>query len=200
MKVLAPILIFAFWLIMIFTASHNLRVFTTFSKALYEAGPIPRKIPEFFLTDQNGKNRKISEFRGKYILVNFMYTRCKSVCHIVNSKLIHVKDRIIDLMPEKIQIVSISFDQAEEPDRLDMSWRHHGSAPGWWWTELSEQDSKSNAEKLRAMGIWVGQRPNGEYDHTAFIFLVNPMGDVIKIFRPEMDSDLLADAVLEEIK
>ncbi len=34
------------------------------------------EVPDFELTDQNGRRTKLSDFRGQVVAVNFLYTRC----------------------------------------------------------------------------------------------------------------------------
>lgn len=47
----------------------------------------PKPIPEFELTDQNGRPRSFSSLRGAPILVFFGFTRCPDVCPAALTKL-----------------------------------------------------------------------------------------------------------------
>jgi protein SCO1/2 len=38
--------------------------------------------PEFTLTDQNGKRVSMAEYRGKPVVVTYLYTHCKETCPI----------------------------------------------------------------------------------------------------------------------
>jgi peroxiredoxin len=38
--------------------------------------PVPRKSPEFTITDANGKESLLSSYRGKVVVIGFVYTTC----------------------------------------------------------------------------------------------------------------------------
>jgi protein SCO1 len=48
----------------------------------FRGGSMPRGIhaPEFTLTDQNDKRVSMAEYRGKPVVVTYLYTRCKETC------------------------------------------------------------------------------------------------------------------------
>ena len=48
----------------------------------FRGGSMPPDIhaPEFTLTDQNGKRVSMAEYRGKPVVVTYLYTHCKETC------------------------------------------------------------------------------------------------------------------------
>jgi protein SCO1/2 len=46
---------------------------------------IYHQLPDFLLTDQNGKQVSLSTFKDKIFVVNFFYTGCPSVCKLMNE-------------------------------------------------------------------------------------------------------------------
>jgi protein SCO1/2 len=48
----------------------------------FRGGSMPPGIhaPEFTLTDQNGKRVSMAEYRGKPVVVTYLYTHCKATC------------------------------------------------------------------------------------------------------------------------
>jgi protein SCO1/2 len=50
----------------------------------FRGGSMPRGVhaPEFTLTDQNGKRVSMTEYRGKPVVVTYLYTHCKETCPI----------------------------------------------------------------------------------------------------------------------
>src|ERR1700761_2106616 len=44
-------------------------------------------IPDFNLTDQNGKPVSFKNFKEKILVVNFFYTHCPSVCGLMNKNI-----------------------------------------------------------------------------------------------------------------
>ncbi len=65
--------------------------------------------PELGLHTWNGKDARIGDYRGKAVLVTFVYTNCPDVCPLIVDNLVRVKER---LGPDakRLQIVAVSVD------------------------------------------------------------------------------------------
>src|SRR5579864_3861972 len=50
-----------------------------------DLGGIPA--PDFRLTDQFGKPVSLSQFKGKPVVVTFLYTHCPDICPVIADKL-----------------------------------------------------------------------------------------------------------------
>ncbi|HTP10753.1 MAG TPA: SCO family protein [Anaerolineae bacterium] len=68
--------------------------------------------PDFALTDENGQPFKLSDLRGKWILLAYGYTHCPDVCPLTLSHLRDVK-QAIDPTGDKVQVAFVTID----PDR-----------------------------------------------------------------------------------
>lgn len=66
-------------------------------------------IPEFELVDEDGKVFHWSSFRGRFVLVNFHFTRCPSICKDLMASTQEVQKRIRGL-GDRVAILSISVD------------------------------------------------------------------------------------------
>ena len=66
-------------------------------------------VPEFEFTDRDGSSFGLNDMKGKFVILNFMFTQCKEICPMSTSKLF----RELYKRYEKealIQFVSISVD------------------------------------------------------------------------------------------
>lgn len=65
--------------------------------------------PELGLHTWNGRDVRIGDYRGKAVLVTFVYTSCPDVCPLIIDNLVRVKER---LGPEgkRLRIVGVSVD------------------------------------------------------------------------------------------
>jgi protein SCO1 len=54
------------------------------AKSPFRGGQMPSGVraPQFTLTDQNGKRVSMAEYRGKPVVVTYLYTHCKETCPI----------------------------------------------------------------------------------------------------------------------
>src|SRR5512143_4296817 len=83
------------------------------------AGVAPSAIgpaPDFALTDENGQPFKLSELRGKWILLAYGYTHCPDVCPLTLSRLRDVKNAV-DPNGDHVQVVFVTIDpERDMPD------------------------------------------------------------------------------------
>jgi protein SCO1/2 len=54
------------------------------AKSPFRGGTMPPGVraPQFTLTDQNGKRVSMAEYRGKPVVVTYLYTHCKETCPV----------------------------------------------------------------------------------------------------------------------
>lgn len=97
---------------------------------------VGQRVPDFQLVNQHGKAVKLSDFRGKVVLVTFLYTQCPfpDKCPMLAQKL----DKTRDLMDQvegaqgKFQVVSITLDpKRDTPENLKKYAQGHENAPNW---------------------------------------------------------------------
>ena len=78
----------------------------------------PRQMPDFTLTDTNNEPLKLSDLRGKAILIYFGYTHCPDVCPLSLADFRQIKKELADLA-NRVNFVMISVDGTRDtPDVL----------------------------------------------------------------------------------
>ncbi len=77
----------------------------------------PVQVGDFTLTSADGK-AALSDWRGKYLLVFFGFTRCPDVCPLTLGRLAKTYRELRE--PEDVQVVMVSFDpETDTPARLE---------------------------------------------------------------------------------
>jgi len=71
----------------------------------------------FTLTDHNGQNRSLSDFKGKVVVLFFGYTQCPDVCPTSMVELAEVK-RLLGADGDKLQGVFVTVDPARDTAEL----------------------------------------------------------------------------------
>ena len=71
----------------------------------------------FALKDHTGQERKLTDFKGKVVVVFFGYTQCPDVCPTTMTELVEVK-RLLGVNGEKLQAVFITVDPARDTAEL----------------------------------------------------------------------------------
>ncbi|MFN7920798.1 MAG: SCO family protein [Bryobacteraceae bacterium] len=92
-------------------------------------------VPDFALTDQQSQPVRLSQFRGRVVLVNFLYTRCPlpEVCPRLAASFASLQRRFAAGIPDRLTLLSISLDPTyDSPEVLQRYARQSGARyPGW---------------------------------------------------------------------
>ncbi|MCW5583689.1 MAG: SCO family protein [Gammaproteobacteria bacterium] len=174
--------------------------FTTAAYVLNSAGSSPRKTPELKILDQNGQQLSTNElFKNKYVLLNFMYFHCPYVCSSIMAKLTTIHNHLTNNQLKKLIIVSISIDPNHDTSEiLNQVWKTHDQPKIWHFVSLADEINKDSSNNLSRFGVWIYQRPDGFFNHSTYLFLLDPNGNIIHIFNAEQNNDEII-RTMEEI-
>jgi protein SCO1/2 len=90
-----------------------------------------RPMPDFALTDQQGRTVRLSDLRGRVVAVNFIYTRCPlpEVCPRLSANFARVQKRL----GSRVALLSITIDPRHDtPARLAEYAKIQGADPDGW--------------------------------------------------------------------
>jgi len=90
-------------------------------------------VTPFALTDERGLTFTDDGLRGHPTIVNFVFTRCDTICPVISMKMERLQERLSDRRAESIKLVSISVDPKHDtPARLAAyAERFHARADKW---------------------------------------------------------------------
>ena len=157
---------------------------------------IGQKISDFTLLDREGRAIRLSSFRGKPLLVSFIYTGCFQVCPLTTRSLQNAVEAGRAVFgTSQYNIVSIGFNQpADTPLALKAFARQYRiSQPNWAF--LSPH--ASIIEPLaREFGFSYVATPAG-FDHVLQVTLLDKDG---RVYRQIYGEELNADSLGEPLK
>jgi protein SCO1/2 len=146
---------------------------------------VGEKVPNFVLTNQNGKRFHLNDYRGKTVLITFFYTRCtlNDYCPRMNGNFATV-DKTLAKNPElyaKTHLISISFDpQHDTPEVL----RSYGAA----YTERYVKENfkhwefaTAGPDELKALADFFGvyyEKDGNSITHSLSTAVIGPDGAV----------------------
>jgi cytochrome oxidase Cu insertion factor (SCO1/SenC/PrrC family) len=148
----------------------------------------------FTLTDQTGRQRSDTEFRGKLMIVYFGYTYCPDVCP---TDLMAITQALDALGPaaESVQPVFITIDPERDTRVLAeyVSAFHH-SLVG---LTGSPDEIRKVANAYKAFYAKVQNDRNGEYsiDHAGVIYLMGRHGEYLGFMPPQTNPDRLTEVL-----
>jgi protein SCO1 len=152
------------------SGTNGLRAFTTEQARRLSIEYAPRRLPSVALEDQSGRRFALADYAGRGVAVNFIYTRCTTVCALLSSGFQRLHRHSGD--EGAIQLLSISFDPRDTPKQLTEYGSHFG-ADGQTWRFARISDTTEIAGVLRTFGVVVIPDGNGDFQHNAAIHIVN---------------------------
>jgi protein SCO1/2 len=148
------------------------------------------------LTDQHGRTRSLSTFRGQPLLVSMFYASCTSVCPMLIAQLKRVEQALTPALRAKTNVLLVSLDPERDTERLLELARAHGvDGSRWHFTRTSESSVRELAALL---GTRYRRMEGGEISHSSLIAVLDRNGTLA--FRAEgsiADPAPLARAVTE---
>ena len=151
---------------------------------------------DFHLTDFNGQQRGLADFRGDVVAVFFGYTQCPDVCPTTLADLTQTK-RLLGSDGERLQVVFISLDpERDTPDVL----RAYMQSFDPDFLGLSAGSTAALDQLVMQFKIFYqkveGEQP-GQYsvDHTAATYVYDPQGKVRLFVRYGTSPREMADDI-----
>jgi protein SCO1/2 len=182
-------------------ATDQFQAFTTEAARRLAVQRHPVEIPAAGLQTQSGAHIQLSDFRGKWLVIDFIYTRCPSYCIALGGEFAQLQDRLAGPIAQgKVQLLSISFDPDHDiPSQLAAYLAHSRDRDrGRGWLAARPIDPDGLAQIKRAFGVTVIADGLGGYTHNAAIHLVDPRGRLVGIFDLG-DPEPVTRAVLQRL-
>jgi protein SCO1/2 len=144
-----------------------------------------QKAPDFALTNQDGKEVRLRDFKGRALLVSFIFTTCNGSCPATTHRMEKVQSALRSrglLKKGGVHLLSITLDPARDtPAVLKRYLRLYDADPASW--SFLTGPKKKVARVIKAWGMWVRPAKGGQFDHPSRIFLVDPRGRVREIYN-----------------
>ena len=172
------------------SAASNAEDAVTLSQAA-----LGQQLPDLTLTDTKGLSVKLSDYRGKPLLISMIYTGCVDVCPTLLESL-HPAVEVgrATLGEDSFAVITVGFDiRNDTPERLRLFARARGiDLPNWAFLAADEDNLDALA---KAVGFGIYSRAGG-FDHLAQVSLIDAEGRVSQqvygaVFEPPIIIDPL---------
>ena len=135
--------------------------------------------PDFVLTDQNGARVSSADLRGRYALVDFVYTRCTGPCPILTSLQVDLQRKLAPEQRDQVRFVSITLDpEFDTPEILALYARSRGADLATW--SFLTGPPAEVADVVKRFGVGTLRAADGQIDHVVATFLVDPQGRIVR--------------------
>lgn len=140
-------------------------------------------VPDFKLTDQNGHAVHLSDFRGKVVVLTFIYTRCPlpNFCPLMSKNFSQLEERLSKEFTNRYELLSISMDsEFDTPEVLkEYGTRYTASAKDWTFATGDAEQIKFVAG---LMGLYYAKE-NGIISHDLRTALISPDGRLVHLWK-----------------
>lgn len=172
-------------LAVILAATDRGHAFTTETLRRGEVARAPRFIPDFALQDGAGQKTSLHRLLaadGRVWIVDFVYTRCQTVCNALGSVYQQLQQQILARgMQGKVGLLSISFDPAHDDASALRDYAARMRIDPAAWRIVALASTQDRRRLLDAFGIMVVPAPLGEFEHNAALHIVDTSGRLVRI-------------------
>ena len=158
--------------------------------------PVPRlamiepgtEVPDATLIDQEGRTKRVSDFRGKTIAVTFVYTRCPlpDFCPRMDRNFKAAQDllRSDATLASRVHLLSVSFDpDYDTPQIMAAHARRVGADPALWSYLTGERKSVDLLAGAFGVSIMREDQPMQEIMHNLRTAVIGANGRLITVLN-----------------
>ncbi|TAM99424.1 MAG: SCO family protein [Rhodanobacteraceae bacterium] len=179
---LASLLILVAGVAALAAATDGFRAFTSETARRLDVREHPRALPRVPLQTATGQTIDIAGLRGRWLLVDFIYTRCVTYCSVQGSEFARLQDRLAGpIAGRQVVLLSISFDPAHDGPPELAAYQQRSGDRGAGWIAARPVRAADLAALKHAFGVTVIPDGLGGYVHNAAIAVVDPRGRLVAI-------------------
>jgi protein SCO1/2 len=159
---------------------------------------VGEQVPDVTLVDQEGEEIRLSDFRGKALVLTFIYTECPlpDFCPLMSKQFAALQPKLKDAFGEEVHLLSISFDPKTDtpPVLTEYGQKYTDDFSTWTFATPTSQGELERAKE--AFSITTTEK-KGEIVHNLVTALVGPDGRLVWTWR---GNDWTPEDILEVAK
>ncbi len=139
--------------------------------------------PDFVLFDPAGKPVRLSDHRGKVVVLAFIFTSCPGVCPMISRQMAALQQalKVPRLFPDKACMLSVTVDPETDSAEVLAKYAAGFGADPSGWRFLRDEPSRLK-KVLATYDEWTRLLPQGEIDHPARVYLIDAEGRIREIY------------------
>lgn len=160
------------------------------------------EVPDDGMQDQEGRTRKLSDWRGRALAVTFVYTRCPlpDFCPLMDRRFADLQRAIAadPALRDRAHLVSISFDPAHDTgDVIRAHAKARGANPETWSYLTGSKPSIDNVTSRFGVSTIDEKDDARSITHNLRTAIVDAKGRLVKVYS---GSEWTVDAVLDDLR
>ncbi len=157
------------------------------------------EVPDFKLVDQNGKRFSFHQYRGRIVVLTFIYTRCPlpDYCPLMTGNFAEI-EKVLKSEPAlypKTHLLSITLDpEYDSPEVLREYAARHSAGSAQWDFATGTKDEVKQIATYFGMQYW---RDGDQVVHSLRTAIVGADGKFVKLYR---GNEWKPDEILRELR
>jgi protein SCO1 len=136
---------------------------------------VNKPVPDFKLTDQDGKVFHWADARGKVVLVTFVFTTCPDVCPLFTANFAGIQRHLDEKKIADYLLLTITTDPERDSAMVLKEYAGRFKADFKHWTLLT--GTRAELSKVwKLFGVNVVKTDSGQVQHTSLTTLINRHG------------------------
>ncbi len=148
-----------------------------------EINGIPKKVPEFAFVNQDSLYITNNDFKGKVYVVEFFFTRCPSICPVMNHNLVSIQNEFEG--NENLGFASFTIDPEHDTPLILKKYAEKYEITNPNWHLMTGDKDRIYELSNKGFNIFAEENENvaGGFEHSGFFALIDKQG----FFRSRKD-------------
>jgi len=136
------------------------------------------------LTSQAGEQIRLGDYRGRLVVLTFIYTRCPlpNYCPLMSKQFAMLQPQLRKRYGDDVQLLSISFDPAYDTPKVLREYAARYTDRLDTWT-FATGDSTQVQRATELFGVFTKTKDDDEITHNLTTALIGPEGRVRHVWR-----------------
>ena len=162
--------------------TDGFRAFTSETARRIDVREHPRALPAVALETADGRIIDLASLRGRWLLVDFIYTRCTTYCAFQGSEFTQLQHRLARPIADgRVTLLSVSFDPEHDGPAQLAAYQRRSGDDGAGWIAARPTNASDLEALLQVFGVTAIPDELGGFVHNAAIAVVDPAGRLVAI-------------------
>lgn len=170
-------------------------------QAKIKTGPDTNHVGEFSAVNQAGEDFNVTDLKGQWWVVDFVFTNCTTVCLPMTANMTSLQKKLADAGLEDVQLVSFSVDPDRDTPEVLTAYAEEYGADLENWTFVTGYDFNTIRDySITTFKNLIEPPPEGDdqVTHGTAFFLVNPEGEIVSHYSGTKADQM--DQIVNDIK
>ncbi|SCX73961.1 SCO family protein [Variovorax sp. EL159] len=153
---------------------------------------------DFRLTDPDGRERTLADYKGKAVMIFFGFTQCPDVCPTALVRAAEIR-RLLGTDGERLQVIFVTVDP-ERDSPVVLKAYTQAFDPSFIGLYGDLQKTSETAKDFKVFYKKVPTGSSYTMDHSAFSYVFDPKGKIRLVLRHEQSAEECAQDLRQILK